>query len=110
MEWNVFRINVNARKVEQYNIFNHYTFRKYCAKIVKDELSRDEAYEQLKRELMYYFWCKVEWEIWIENAFDDKGEYTKKVDVYTQVMMNYDKFFEYFWNNKDELKKEIFEY
>lgn len=111
MEWNVFRINTNLKKVEVFNIFDHYTFRKNCAKIAKNKkITREEAAEQLKNELRYYFWSKFEYEIWIGYVFDDKGEYTKKVDIYSQVMMNFDKFFDYFWSNKSQLAKEKFKY
>lgn len=106
MEWNVFRIDVNSRKVVEFNIFNHVSFLESCIKIAKKKhLDKTEFAELIRKELFYYFCCKFEYEIWIDYVFDNKGEYTRKVDIYQQVMMNFDKFIDYVWENKKELQK-----
>ena len=47
--------------------------------------------------LMYSFWCKAEYEIYVESFLSDKEKL--KVDVYTQIKMNYDRFFTYLIEN-----------
>lgn len=46
--------------------------------------------------MKYYFWSKCEWEIiicpWVGKADDIK------IDVYDQLMLNWDKFVDYVWS------------
>lgn len=50
---------------------------------------------------MYYFWSKSQYEVlilpWVGKADDIK------IDIYDQVMMNWDKFSEYVWTNKEKI-------
>lgn len=96
--------------------FNKTTLRKtsFGAKF------RDEVLaEQLKRELMYYFWSKSEWEIIITSwpphitaeqikEFKElpevpkycesvKLEVAEKIDVYDQILTNWEPFILYIW-------------
>lgn len=51
-----------------------------------------EAYEQiLDRNCMYYYWSKCEWEI-IVSAWPPRDGSDKKIDVYSQLKANWDKF------------------
>ena len=49
---------------------------------------------------MYYFWSKCEYEIilspWTGRADDIK------IDIYDQIMMNFDRFVGYVWSFKPE--------
>ena len=57
---------------------------------------------------MYYFWSKCEYEIIITcwPKWDKFKE--EKIDVYSQLNLNWDKFVNYIWENKKEiLKNEI---
>ena len=67
-----------------------------------DNLSRDEFEDGLKKYLMYYMWSKCEYEIilspWTGRADDIK------IDVYDQIMMNWNSFVDYVWSLK-EIKK-----
>lgn len=49
---------------------------------------------------MYYFWSKCEYEIilspWAGQADDIK------IDIYNQIMMNFDRFVDYCWSFKSE--------
>lgn len=47
---------------------------------------------------MYYFWSKCEWEIILSDFPPSKKFQEKKVDVYEQVMLNWDIFINYVWN------------
>lgn len=46
---------------------------------------------------MYYFWSKCEWEIILSDFPPSDRFKKKKVDVYEQVMLNWDKFINYLW-------------
>lgn len=52
--------------------------------------------EEVKRLLQYSFWAKAEYEIMVNLLFR-KEEY--KIDVYEQVMLNFDLFYEYLISN-----------
>ena len=122
--WNVYE--ENSGRIEVYNIFNHGGFSEYLKKLIKKKPTREEFEKQLDRELMYYFWCKVEYEITItgyppyinkedmdammDEADKHKREYgrypyreharlecAKKVDIYSQVKLNWDVFVDYVW-------------
>lgn len=101
MEWNVYHYNSNKNKIELYNIFDHYSFNKYIKKAARECFIKEDFIEQLQSELRYYFWSKAEWEVLVSPwVGGDREKDTVKIDVYDQVMMNWDKFTEYVWNNR----------
>ena len=104
--WNVYYYNHNSRQIEVHNVFDHWRFIEYSAKYIKKFKDDKEALkEQIRRELVYYYWSKYEWEI-IISPFTAKPENNDiKVDVYEQVMLNWDVFFEYFWDHRKEIVK-----
>lgn len=103
IEWYVYYHDSNAQKIIRWNIFNHGSFTEKVKKLLKDNLSRDEFEDGLKKYLMYYMWSKCEYEIilspWTGRADDIK------IDVYDQIMMNWNSFVDYVWSLK-EIKKE----
>ena len=62
--------------------------------------TKEQFAERLKANLMYYFWSKAEWEVVISAWVG--GDALKKIDVYTQVMNNFDVFLDYVWSFKDK--------
>lgn len=131
MIWHVYRENVNTKRIEIYNIFEHTSFRKDVEEAYATCKTKDEFVEQLKRTLMYYFWSKCEWEViitdWpthitveeIEELNDELSRYEsrwhrkpyllnidlpvqKKISVYDQVMLNWDIFCEYVWKELNQ--------
>ena len=60
--------------------------------------------EKLKAEIkswaMYCFWSKCEYEIILTSFPERKDFKQKKVDVYQQLMLNWDSFVEYVLENK----------
>lgn len=99
LQWNVFVWNVNKKQIEIYNIFEHGNFLKSilneCFKDFPQHmfLNFDDI---LKRNLMYYFWSKCEWEIMLSSFPPCEKYKPKKIDVYTQVMANFENFCNYF--------------
>lgn len=71
LEWNVFYYNINRNKITTYNIFRHSGFNKYVEKAFEISKTKEEFAETLRRELMYYFWSKAEWELVIELDEDN---------------------------------------
>ena len=106
--WGVFVYNFNNKQIVTFNVFDHYSFYRGCIKLAKDfSGDYEDLAEKLKREIMYYFWAKCEWEVIVSGwpPTKDRDEEIK-VDVYDQIMMNWDKFFNYFVENIDWLKME----
>lgn len=83
------------KKIIKWNVFNHSTFAEEVNKLLQDNLSMNEFSEVLKRYFKYYFRSKCEYEIilspWAGRADDIK------IDVYDQIMMNWDRFVDYVW-------------
>jgi hypothetical protein len=101
MKWNVFRFNCNAQKMEVYDIFDHESFKAYVEESLKEcETKEDFAY-QLINELRYYFWSKCEWEIEIIDWMR-RQKNGLKIDVFQQIMLNFDRFVDYVWGFKNE--------
>ena len=100
IEWYVYYHDSNAQKIIKWNVFNHGSFKNEVDKILQENLSRDEFADSLKKYLMYYMWSKCEYEIilspWTGRADDIK------IDVYDQIMMNFDRFVDYCWSFKSE--------
>ena len=123
--WNIYRYDFNSRKIEKYNVFNHSGFDKDVKKIPRDD--KAEFAEKLRREAQYYFWSKCEMEVVITSwpPYIDENEYKRiskereehiekrgneprilnicptvgsKIDIYEQLMLNWDYFVDYVWN------------
>lgn len=95
IEWYVYYHDSNAQKNIKWNVFNHGSFTEKVKKLLKDNLSRDEFEDGLKKYLIYYMWSKCEYEIilspWTGRADDIK------IDIYDQIMMNFGRFVDYVW-------------
>ena len=63
IEWYVLYSDSNARKIVKWNIFKHGTFKREVDKLLKENLTKDDFSEKLRRLLMYYMWSKSEYEI-----------------------------------------------
>ena len=130
MEWYVFRHNFNKRTIEKWNIFDHGSFAEDVEKLLKEDVTKEEFEEKLKRHVMYYYVYKCEWETIITSwpCYINKEEldrlnfeyedYNKKyghypyrlnvapdvgnkVDVADQVFLNWDHFVNYVWDYKN---------
>ena len=126
MIWNVYRENANTKKIEVYNIFDHASFKRDVQEAYATCKTQKEFVEKLKRTLMYYFWSKCEWEViitdWpthvsvaeVERMSAEIAKYeadyghkpystgvnlkvAEKIDVYNQVMLNWEAFVNYVW-------------
>lgn len=104
LEWNVIWYDINGRKLTTYNIFKHSKFLEYIKKDAKEDYGKDlpdyeKFKERVRRELQYYFWGKCEYELVISTWPPNENVPGKKIDVYAQVMMNFDIFYNYLYTN-----------
>lgn len=94
MKWNVIRYNINKREIETCNIFSHGGFREEVDELIKNYENEEKFKSKVKNSLLYYFFVRAEWEILISPWIGSKkGEI--KVDVYWQIMNNFDQFIDY---------------
>lgn len=106
LKWKAFIGDINSKFIEEFNIFDHPGFRKACSEAAKtfaEEGDEKRFAETVEKELLYYFWKKCEWETVISHWPPHDTLRSKKVDVYEQVMMNSDIFFDYMIRNYKEL-------
>lgn len=105
LEWNVFIEYFNEKEIKPYNIFNHYRFCEDCIKYAKKRgMTKEKFAEEIRKSLQYYFWSKCEWEIILSAWVPSKSVPDVKIDVYEQVMLNFDVFIDYLWSHRKELK------
>ena len=97
LKWMVYRENINRRVIETFNIFSHSGFFKDVIEAAKTD-NKETFAKGVKASLMYYYWCKSEWEILLHpwTAHIDESKF-KKIDVYSQVMNNWENFIDYLW-------------
>lgn len=102
--WNVYFGDWNGQKIKTYNIFDHRSFIEDCQKNYKQNRgNRESFFEKMRTDLMYYYWSKCEWEVIISYWPSCDGSEIK-IDVYDQIRLNWDRFCEYVWANKEEFK------
>lgn len=100
IKWYVYYHDSNAQKIIKWNVFNHGKFREEVNKLLNTKLNKKEFSEKLRKELMFYMWSKCEYEI-IISPWTGQIE-NIKVDVYDQIMMNWDRFVDYVWSFREE--------
>lgn len=106
LTWNVYISEFNDNRIETYNVFDHYSFMEDCRKNAKKCADNKEAFaEKVRRDLMYYFWSKCEWEIILSHWPPREDAREEKIDVYDQVMLNWNVFIDYLWENRKELTR-----
>lgn len=97
-KWYVFVENINKKQIEVYNIFDHYRFKQECDEAgTKYKYDFSEFEKAVRRSLMYYFWCKCEWEIMLSDFPPSKNFKDKKISVFEQVEINWGNFISYLY-------------
>lgn len=95
--WNVWLWNFNHDELETYDVVP--IFMRELERLKKKDLpkTKKEFSEFLNGEAQYHFWSKCEYEMIIHGW--PVGKKDVKVDVYDQLILNWDKFVDAFWNN-----------
>ena len=107
MEWNVFYHEINGQKIKILNIFDHGGFANDVQKDLKKYKNKADFADRLRNNLLYYFWCKAEYEVLIRGWCGGNGDEEIKVDIYTQVMNNWPIFLDYVWNSVKRKTKKV---
>lgn len=130
--WNIIDYDFNKKKIQVRNLFEcSHTFLVELL-FAKGHYKVFEQFAEYVRDaLQYSFWSKSEYEIvvcgWPDEITlkqEDLDKYQKKleksnygfvyvgypesghkIDVYTQVMLNWDRFIEYVWSNRKLITK-----
>lgn len=119
--------NINKRKIERYNVLNDGIIEEILSRV--DKMTDKESFAAVVEQiLMYHYWSRSEWEIILtdwpphiskeelarlnveqEAHFKEYGAYpyghsvslttAEKIDVYDQVMLNWNIFIDYVWEN-----------
>lgn len=98
MHWNVIFEDFNGRRIDTFDIFKHGRFADDVRKAYRRHRDDFGAFgEDVRRSLMYYFWSKCEYEVIVSAWPPSDRVRERKVDVYEQVMLNWDVFIEYVW-------------
>ena len=102
LSWKVFYHNFNARRIEEYNVLNDGFVNGLMERLPKkkSEVTYEVFKENLRSELMYKYWFKYEWKVVLSEFSPRKnGEEERKVDIYQQVMLNFEIFCKYAYDN-----------
>lgn len=97
LTWNVIYYDVNSRKIRTFNIFLHGGLESDLKNHFRKYQTKEEFAEQLRKSLFYYFGARAEYEILISPWAGGSEEDTIKVDIYWQIMNNWDRFLDYVW-------------
>ena len=126
MKWYVFYQDTNNQEITKFNIFQHRPFKQSVEELLVYNITKEEFAEQLAHKLRYYFWRRCEYEIVItsgplyltkETLIEANKNYlkdcekwgrepyrisiapdvAKKVDIYEQIMLNWETFVDYIW-------------
>ena len=99
LEWYVLNYDFNRKKVEYFNIFNNNYFTKCVEELVENFTTLEDFISLLEKKLMYCFWSKREYEIFVGDAFEENVDNYEKIDVYSQVKPNIKALAKYIINN-----------
>lgn len=107
-EWN------GEHRIVEHNVFDHHGFLRDVAKKLKayDKTYKAEGWidvdalsTDLRAEVMYYYWCKCEWEIVLSYWPPSERYPDRKIDVSDQLKLNWDAFVGYCWTHRKEIIK-----
>lgn len=70
LTWLVSYYDYNANKIEYYNVLKYR--EDFIKKLKKNCDTKEEFAEKMRREMMYYYWSKCEWELVIEIDDNDR--------------------------------------
>ena len=96
-KWNVWIWNFNNDILEQYDVVP--MLLRELKSLRKDDfpMNKRSMDKELKTWARYHFWSKCEYEMIVQGLYKKDNE--EKVDVYDQLMLNWDTFSDAFWKN-----------
>lgn len=98
--WNVYHYSHSSNKIEVWNIFHSTGFSEGIEKIIKKKYKKEIFAEKIKSELMYHFWTNYMYEVTVcKYPRPETSEGDVRIDVFDQVMLNFDAFIDYLYAN-----------
>ena len=127
LTWNAYIEDRNANTIKVFNIFNSFRFISDIIKANNKYKNDFEFLQEVRSSLMYAFWSKAEYEVIITSwpPHIEKEEFERltkedirfrtwvnlsmgeKIDVYNQVMINWEAFKLYLLTNRKLIPKKI---
>lgn len=106
LNWYVYRENYNTKEIEIFNIFEHTRFKNEVISLINNKLTKEEFKEKIRSLLFYYYAFKCEYEV-VLTSFpyhikDNNLTVGRKIDIYQQVMLNFEQFINYLWSMRNE--------
>ena len=99
MHWFVYVEDFNGRRIGGYDIGGHHSFAEDVRKAYRKHRTDFDAFSStVGASLMYWFWSKCEWEVIVSAWPPTDRVPARKVDVFEQVMLNWDVFVRYVWH------------
>ena len=127
LTWNAYIEDRNSNTIKVFNIFNSFRFISDIIKANNRYKNDFEFLQEVRSSLMYAFWSKSEYEVIITSwpPYIEKEEFERltkedikyrtwlnlsmgeKIDIYNQVMINWEAFKLYLLTNRRLIPKKI---
>jgi hypothetical protein len=104
LEWYVLKYDANSDSIVTYNVMTGIAELLYKKVKKKEVYNRASLKEFLKKEFMYNYWSRTEYEILVSGLSSDAN--IEKIDIYEQLEMNLDNITDYV-NLKCDLRYKI---
>lgn len=94
LKWNVLYYDFNSKKIRSYDVMNG------IKDAVVKEIKAENIYNRttltlfLKKEFMYRYWSRTEYEILV-SGLNTEFSTAEKIDIYKQLEMNIDQIVDY---------------
>lgn len=88
-KFNVLYFDFNAKVLKPYNIITEDLIEEFKKKATPLASTKDKK-KVLDDYFMYHYWSRREYELFIGDAFEEDISKYNKVDIYTQIQMNFD--------------------
>jgi len=100
LKWYAFYYDWNGHKLERTNVLGPRFTEDILKRIKRDKINTyEDLKEGIKRELMYYYWSKAEYEVLVTDLFpkdyEDFCNNSIKIDIWYQLEPNLDRIVEY---------------
>ena len=99
-EWYTFIEDFNKKEIIIFNVFRSHNFLEGCKRTFKRFKETERIEKEIKNWALYSFCSKFEYEIVITSLSNSDNFNERKIDVYDQLMLNWDAFFKYVLEHK----------
>ena len=100
LEWYAFEYDWNKKELVRVNVLGKRFIENIQKVIKRDKINNYESLKSaIRRELIYYYWCKSEHEVMVTDLFPRNYEEFEnnavKIDIWYQLEPNLDRIVEY---------------